>query len=110
MTDANARASVGNDRSGARNRGQSGSARFGRELRHGCEYVLDGEAEYPLLSVVQALRKGSDATGIPGVKWLKGVNGQGLVESCERGPTGHGAALPLPARDLIDLCVYRAAW
>jgi len=90
--------------------GSDASDHAAEYLRHGCEYVLDGEAEYPLLSVVQALRKGSDATGIPGVKWLKGVNGQGLVESCERGPTGHGAALPLPARDLIDLSVYREAW
>ena len=35
-------------------------------LRHGASIVLDGEAEYTLLNVVQALRNGTDATRIAG--------------------------------------------
>ena len=90
--------------------GSDASDHAGEYLRHGCEYVLDGEAEYTLLNVVQALRNGSGATAIPGVKWLKGVNGQAALSSCEKRPAGHGGPLPLPARDLIDLSVYREAW
>ena len=90
--------------------GSDASDHAAEYLRHGCEYVLDGEAEYTLLNVVQALRNGSGATAIPGVKWLKGVNGQASLSACEKGPAGHGGALPLPARDLIDFSVYREAW
>ena len=79
-------------------------------LDHGCEYVLDGEAEHTLLQVVMAVRKGSDASEITGVKWLKGSGNQRGVEAHPKRPTHATIALPLPARDLIDLSTYRAAW
>jgi anaerobic magnesium-protoporphyrin IX monomethyl ester cyclase len=90
--------------------GSDASDHAAEYLRHGCEYVLDGEAEYTLLHVVQALRNGSDASQIAGVKWLKDSASQDAIGCCEKRPAGHGAALPLPARDLIDLSVYRDAW
>jgi anaerobic magnesium-protoporphyrin IX monomethyl ester cyclase len=79
-------------------------------LRHGCEYVLDGEGEYTLLSVVNAMTAGGDPTKIPGVKWLKRRGTHDSVEFCPRRATHAPVTLPLPARDLIDFSVYRSAW
>ena len=79
-------------------------------LRHGCEYVLEGEAEYTLLYVVKAMTGGGDPASIPGVKWLKGCGAHGSVETCARRATRAPAVLPLPARDLIDFSMYRSAW
>jgi anaerobic magnesium-protoporphyrin IX monomethyl ester cyclase len=90
--------------------GSDASDHAGEYLRHGCEYVLDGEAEYTLLHVVQALRNGADASKIAGAQWLSDHGGQEFVDVCERRPAGHGVTLPPPARDLIDLSVYREAW
>src|ERR1700678_1696136 len=39
-------------------------------LCHGCDYVLDGEAEYTLLELVRALGNGPDVTQLRGAKWL----------------------------------------
>jgi anaerobic magnesium-protoporphyrin IX monomethyl ester cyclase len=79
-------------------------------LRHGCDYVLDGEAEFTLLELVRALSCGADVTQLRGVNWL---DSSGIVRMCGVGAVnvGHGAgALPVPARDLIDLSTYRDAW
>ncbi len=79
-------------------------------LRHGCDYVLEGEAEYTLLHVVKAMLGGVDCKSIPGLKWLKrGVTGE-AVEASPRKAAQANAALPLPARDLIDVSPYRNAW
>jgi radical SAM superfamily enzyme YgiQ (UPF0313 family) len=79
-------------------------------LRHGGEYVLEGESEYTLLQVVRALQRGADATQVAGVKWLNGVGGQRIVGASQKRPPLMEVALPLPARDLLDLSAYRAAW
>lgn len=79
-------------------------------LHHGCEYVLDGEAEYTLLEIVLALQNGTDPAQIAGVKWLKNPRNQNSIGASQKRPTRPAAALPLPARDLIDLSAYRTAW
>ncbi|MFI5096458.1 MAG: B12-binding domain-containing radical SAM protein [Candidatus Acidiferrales bacterium] len=90
--------------------GSDATDRAGEYLRHGCDYVLEGEAEYTLLHVVNAMVGGGDARSIPGVKWLKrGVTGE-TVEASPRRATHASAKLPLPARDLIDVSLYRTSW
>jgi anaerobic magnesium-protoporphyrin IX monomethyl ester cyclase len=79
-------------------------------LRRGCDYVLEGEAEYTLLKVVRALSQGTDATKVPGVKWLRRSANKVTVETCPRELSRRAVALPLPARDLINLSAYREAW
>ena len=80
-------------------------------LRNGCNYVLEGEAEYSLLELVNALiRGGGDPTTIPGVKWLNGSGRQASVEMCAQRPVRGRGDLPVPARDLIDVASYRSAW
>jgi radical SAM superfamily enzyme YgiQ (UPF0313 family) len=79
-------------------------------LRHGAECVLEGEAEYSLLQVVQALLSDSNITNIPGVKWLNPLGTRESVETCSRSTPRPVSALPLPARDLIDIPAYRKAW
>ena len=79
-------------------------------LRNGCDYVLEGEAEYALLEVVNAMIGGGDPTTIPGVKWLNGNERQSSVGTCAHRTTRGHVDLPLPARDLIDVKNYRAAW
>ncbi len=90
--------------------GSDASDHPGEYLHHGCEFVLDGEAEYTLLQVVSALRNGSDASEIGGVKWLRGSPNQHTIEVRQKRPAHMGVALPLPARDLIDFTAYRDAW
>jgi anaerobic magnesium-protoporphyrin IX monomethyl ester cyclase len=79
-------------------------------LRHGADCVLEGEAEYSLLHVVDALLCGSSIANIPGVKQLKRLGTREIVESCHHQPFRQATTLPLPARDLIDFEPYRNAW
>jgi anaerobic magnesium-protoporphyrin IX monomethyl ester cyclase len=79
-------------------------------LRNGCDYVLDGEAEYALLELVNAMIGGGDPTSIPGVRWLNGGGKQETLQTrLQRTVSGY-KYLPLPARDLIDVTSYRLAW
>jgi radical SAM superfamily enzyme YgiQ (UPF0313 family) len=79
-------------------------------LRNGCDYVVEGEAEYTLLDLVNAMSRGSDPTGIPGVKGQSGCGRSLPVEIHGHRPMGGERQLPLPARDLIDVRSYRTAW
>lgn len=79
-------------------------------LRRGAECVLEGEAEYSLLHVVEALLSGSNPANIPGVMRLGCRGDREIVETCSRSFSRRAATLPLPARDLIDLSAYRKAW
>jgi anaerobic magnesium-protoporphyrin IX monomethyl ester cyclase len=79
-------------------------------LRSGCNYVLEGEAEHTLLNVVKAMNRAEDVTTIPGVKWMKQNGLQQSVGSCPHPSTRLTSNLPIPARDLIDMSLYRNAW
>jgi radical SAM superfamily enzyme YgiQ (UPF0313 family) len=79
-------------------------------LRRGADCVLEGEAEYSLLQVVEAVLCGSPFADIPGVKHLRRLGAREIVESCHHQRSREVPALPLPARDLIDLTPYRRAW
>ena len=90
--------------------GSDATDHAGEYLRHGCDYVLEGEAEYTLLQVMKAMESGGEPRNIAGLKWLnRGVKGETVVASARRTTHGDGR-LPLPARDLIDVGIYRAAW
>ena len=68
----------------------------------GFEYVLLGEAEWTLERLTSSLIQKRDIRGIPGIAYLNS-NGELM-----RTPDGHsedGRALPIPARDLIDMDV-----
>ena len=79
-------------------------------LRHGADAVLEGEAEYPLLFAVRAMLGHSSLTNV------SRVIGDGRSEHKKEVRIGssklfpHASTLPLPARDLIDLSLYRKAW
>jgi anaerobic magnesium-protoporphyrin IX monomethyl ester cyclase len=90
--------------------GSDATDHAGEYLRQGCDYVLEGEAEYTLLHVVRAMEEGGDPTAIPGVKWLQNPLRQDVVQSSPRRVQRATATLPLPARDLIDVSPYRSAW
>ncbi len=79
-------------------------------LLHGCDYVLEGEAEYTLLHVVKAMINGGDPSGVPGVKWINGSELHATAVASSRRATSVAMSLPLPARDLIDIAMYRSAW
>jgi radical SAM superfamily enzyme YgiQ (UPF0313 family) len=79
-------------------------------LKRGAECVLEGEAEYSLLHVVQALMTGETLANIPGVLRLGHRGDKVMAESCSRNTSRHASTLPPPARDLIDLSLYRKAW
>ncbi len=79
-------------------------------LRLGAECVLEGEAEYSLLHVVKALLAGSSPANIPGVMRLGRRGNREIVKTCSPHASRQKTALPLPARDLIDLSAYRKAW
>jgi anaerobic magnesium-protoporphyrin IX monomethyl ester cyclase len=79
-------------------------------LRHGCEFVLIGEAEHSLLEVVKAIRDGGDGCQVSGVATLQRVGSKEVLEKRAPAPNRAFAGFPLPARDLIDLRKYREAW
>jgi radical SAM superfamily enzyme YgiQ (UPF0313 family) len=79
-------------------------------LRHGCDFVLDGEAEYTLLNVVKAMLNGGDPTAVSGVKWLKRTANSVSEVASTRRAAPLSKSLPFPARDLIDISLYRSAW
>lgn len=79
-------------------------------LRHGCEFVLVGEAEHSLLQVVNALRNGGDGRQVPGVATLQRDGTNEVFEKRTPAPARSFAGFPLPARDLIDIRKYREAW
>jgi radical SAM superfamily enzyme YgiQ (UPF0313 family) len=79
-------------------------------LQRGAECVIKGEAEYPLLHVVRALLEGSSLANIPGVLLSARRGNKAAVDASSRSISKRGSMLPLPARDLIDISVYRKAW
>lgn len=78
-------------------------------LRQGFNYVLLGEAETTLLELVQRLLKrgGEETESIPGLACL--MDGK-VVRTGSRPLMRDLDVLPLPARDLIDIDLYRNAW
>jgi anaerobic magnesium-protoporphyrin IX monomethyl ester cyclase len=79
-------------------------------LRQGCDFVLIGEAEYALLQTVRALGEGRDPRGMPGVAWLRRSKSGDVLEKRAPAAPGQFAGFPVPARDLIDMTLYRDAW
>jgi anaerobic magnesium-protoporphyrin IX monomethyl ester cyclase len=77
-------------------------------VRHGAEFVLQGEAEHSLLHLVRALLAGTNAADVPGAKWLRDPAARKILES--HSVQRQAPMLPWPARDLIDFSAYREAW
>jgi len=80
-------------------------------LRRGAECVIEGEAEYTLLAVVNAMTTGGSLAGIPGLLRLVRRGSEAIVKrSGHKGVSRQSIALPIPARDLIDFSAYRRVW
>jgi anaerobic magnesium-protoporphyrin IX monomethyl ester cyclase len=90
--------------------GSDASDHAGDYLRHGCEYVLDGEAEHTLLQIASAMRTGSDPSQIAGIRWLKDPEDRRSIHVTQKKSARPSVSYPIPARDLIDFSAYRAAW
>lgn len=80
-------------------------------LKAGFRCVMLGEAEWTLLDTVRELKAscGRSVSQIPGLAYYDHFTGQ-VVETPKRPLMRHLDDLPFPARDLIDLAQYRAAW
>jgi len=76
-------------------------------LENGANYVLIGEAEITLRSLLQTLETGEDATKVNGLAYLD--NGA-LSHSPPRTFERNLDTFPLPAWDLFDFEPYRKAW
>lgn len=76
-------------------------------LTSGFEYVLIGEAEYPLSELCSAMLCGGTETAVPGVAYRRGTF---VTRSAKATVLSYKQALPSPARDLIDVQLYRDAW
>lgn len=76
-------------------------------LERGFDYVLLGEAEWTLGNLASALMQKREAWGSPGIAYL---NRNGQVVRTEKVSPKLDRALPVPARDLIDMDRYRRAW
>jgi anaerobic magnesium-protoporphyrin IX monomethyl ester cyclase len=79
-------------------------------LRAGFDSVLVGEAELTLLDLVLAIGRGVDTSHIPGVASLDSPlrSKDAARHVSSRNPRSD--YLPFPARDLIDMNLYRKAW
>ena len=91
--------------------GSDSSDHCAEYLARGADCVLVGEAEWTLLEVVECLIKGSqrDLQGIPGVAHSPNRDGR-VVRSSRRPLMRDLDQLPFPARDLIDVELYRKTW
>lgn len=80
-------------------------------LRRGFDYVLLGEAEWTLEELVRALLRDSlrEPEQIAGLAFLRRSTGK-VFRTPSRPLLRDLDALPLPARDLIDVGSYRQAW
>ena len=79
-------------------------------LRRGADGVLEGEAEYPLLLAVRAMMAHSSLANVSGMIYLGNRGCKDAVRSCSPRSFPDASTLPMPARDLIDLSLYRKAW
>lgn len=78
-------------------------------LKNGFDYVLCGEAEETLVKLCIAILQSAELTVIDGLV-RREESGQ-IARSSERlAKNPEWSSLPLPARDLVDLEPYRAAW
>jgi radical SAM superfamily enzyme YgiQ (UPF0313 family) len=91
--------------------GSDSSDHCAEYLAKGADYVLVGEAEWTLLEVVDSLIKDlkRDPMGIPGVAYSPNLDGC-VIRSPHRPLMRDLDQLPFPARDLIDMDLYRQAW
>jgi radical SAM superfamily enzyme YgiQ (UPF0313 family) len=76
-------------------------------LERGFDYVLLGEAEWTLEHLAATLIQKRDLRGIPGLAYL---NANGEVVRTPKVTPKMDRALPVPARDLINMDSYRTAW
>lgn len=73
-------------------------------LRNGCcDVVVHGEGEYPFRELLKAIRAKSAWKNVPSVSYLDGA---GVVTTSAPYIVDDLAALPLPARDLVDRKFY----
>ncbi|HEX5413019.1 MAG TPA: radical SAM protein [Terriglobia bacterium] len=91
--------------------GSDSSDHCAEYLAGGADYVLVGEAEWTLLEVVERLAGDvkRDPTSIPGVVYSSN-GGERVIRSSRRPLMRDLDQLPFPARDLIDMDLYRRAW
>jgi radical SAM superfamily enzyme YgiQ (UPF0313 family) len=91
--------------------GSDSSDHCAEYLARGADYVLVGEAEWTLLEVVESLARGleRDPANIPGVVFSPN-SGERVIRSSHRPPMRDLEQLPFPARDLVDMDIYREAW
>lgn len=78
-------------------------------LKAGVDYILTGEAEGTLTDLCQAILADQDPSGIPGLIWKDAA---GSLHRSGSNPVRNTdwSKMPLPARDLIDMGLYRDAW
>jgi radical SAM superfamily enzyme YgiQ (UPF0313 family) len=90
--------------------GSDASDRCAEYLENGADYVLIGEAEWTLLELIDVL-VGQSALSTDEIHGLAYADGTGsIVRTPARAPMKSLDALPFPARDLVDLNRYKAAW
>jgi radical SAM superfamily enzyme YgiQ (UPF0313 family) len=73
----------------------------------GADYIIEGEAEFSLLELLQCLRDKKDPESISGIVFLK--NGQ-PYKTPPRAVTKQLDQLPFPAWDLINTEKYKKVW
>jgi anaerobic magnesium-protoporphyrin IX monomethyl ester cyclase len=79
-------------------------------LDHGADFVVVGEAEQSLVELCASILSGGLLPGtIPGVVHLD-ARGELVQSPIKSARNENWKNLPMPARDLIDLAPYRAAW
>jgi radical SAM superfamily enzyme YgiQ (UPF0313 family) len=77
-------------------------------LQAGAAYVLNGESEIRIKELVSALLLHRMPEGMPGLAYLD-AKGAMIYQPPQNNPADW-LALPSPARDLIDMEMYRRAW
>jgi radical SAM superfamily enzyme YgiQ (UPF0313 family) len=79
-------------------------------LSQGSSCVLLGESEESLLQTVREFSAGRSPADVPGAATLRRGAHPTEIKIAPRRTTRPNVALPFPARDLIDMAAYDAAW
>lgn len=80
---------------------------YDKYLAEGADFIIQGEGEATLKSLIDALSKNLDITTIQGIAFKKGIE---TIMNPKRPVLQDLDSLPLPAWDLIDLQPYRDIW
>ncbi len=84
------------------------SDRFDQYLQHNMDYVIMGEGDETITSLIQTLEEGNSVENVSGISYLD--ENEGAIKTPKRAVLQKLDDLPLAAWDLVDIEAYKRIW